>query len=197
LFNDIETDHFFDVYYKNNAEQWVLFEEGKIDSGQLQHNRFAQTLHELGLDDRCSDAIGEQYLLFYQNYWQWIDGAEKAFKAIRKKYKVGILTNGFTEIQVKKFNQLDLYSQASELIISEEVGIFKPQSGIFEHATNVAGYQPGEILYIGDSYHADIAGGHNFGWKTGWFTINGIHKEQHEADFIFNNFKDLLDLLDC
>lgn len=195
LFSDIETDWMVEVYHKINGEQWELYNEGKIDGSQLQHNRFALTLEKLGLDENSADEIGEQYLQFYQNYWQWVDGAEEAFKAISDKYKVGILTNGFTELQQKKFEQFDLYNQANELIISEEVGALKPDPVIFEYATNLAGCKPEEIFYIGDSFHSDVTGGHNFGWKVAWFTNNEDSKKQQKADFVFNDYEELMSLL--
>src|SRR5699024_7588576 len=118
-------------YHKINGQQWDLYNRGKIDSGQLQHNRFALTLREFGLDESRSDEISRYYLQVYQNYWQWLDGAEAAFNSIRNEYKVGVLTNGFTDIQEKKFEQFHLYELADELVISEQVGVLKPQPGIF------------------------------------------------------------------
>src|SRR5699024_2042988 len=81
LFNPIETDRFVEIYHKINGQQWDLYNVGKIDSGQLQHNRFALTLREFGLDESRSDEIGRYYLQVYQNYWQWLDGAEAAFNS--------------------------------------------------------------------------------------------------------------------
>lgn len=197
LFNGLETDDMVEVYHKINGEQWELYNAGKIDSDLLQHNRFALTLSELDLDENMADAMGEYYLQVYQNYWQWVDGAEEAFNAIRDKYKVGILTNGFIEIQEKKFEQFDLYNLASELVISEEVGALKPNPEIFEYATNLAGCHPEEILYIGDSYQSDITGGHNFGWKVAWFTNSEDNEKKEKADFVFDDYRELMELLDC
>lgn len=131
----------------------------------------------------------------YQHYWEWIDGAERAFKMIREHYKVGILTNGFTDIQQKKFDQLDLYNRADELIISEEVGVFKPHPGIFEHATELAGCQPEDILYIGDSFNSDVTGGINFSWNVVWLTDNTDEKKREKATFVLSGLAGLIDLL--
>jgi putative hydrolase of the HAD superfamily len=195
FFGDTETGRFIEIYNSINGKQWTLYNEGKIDADQLQHNRFDLTLRKLNLDEKNADKVGEQYLQFYQNHWRWIEGAEQAFDAIRAKYKVGILTNGFTEIQEKKFKQFDLYNRADELIISEQVGALKPHPAVFEHATKLSGYQPEEILYIGDSFQSDITGGHNYGWNTAWFMEVDGGEEQVIADFVFNDYGKLLNLL--
>ncbi len=195
VFDDIKIDQFLKTYNEINGKQWILYEKGKIGIDQLQHNRFTLTLRQLGLDDSLGDEIGAQYLKSQQIYWQWIEGAEAAFKATRNDCKVGILTNGFAELQKKKFKRLDLYHLADELVISEEVGILKPHPDIFEYATELTGYQPEEILYIGDSYHDDVAGGCNFGWHVGWFTQNGDVEKRNKADFAFSDYKMLMDLI--
>jgi putative hydrolase of the HAD superfamily len=195
FFSNIETEQFVEIYNEINGKQWTLYNEGKIDAGELQHNRFALTLSKFNLEENNPDAIGEQYLQFYQNYWLWIEGAEQAFDAIRAEYKVGILTNGFTDIQEKKFKEFDLYNRADELVISEQVGALKPHPDVFEHATSLSGCRPEEILYIGDSFQSDITGGHNYGWNTAWFMEVDGSEEQVIADFVFNDYEKLLNLL--
>jgi putative hydrolase of the HAD superfamily len=191
----VDVNQLIGVYRKINAAQWISYSEGKIDSRQLHHNRFELTLKQLGFNENQSPEVGAQYLQFYQDHWRWIDGAESAFNLIRHKYDVGILTNGFTEIQEKKFKQFQLANLTDQLIISEQTGSLKPQPAIFEYATELAGCQPEEIFYIGDSYQADITGGHNFGWKTAWFTQKGHQSQKNKVHFVFDDFKSLCNLL--
>jgi FMN phosphatase YigB (HAD superfamily) len=71
----------------------------------------------------------------------------------------------------------------------------KPHPHVFEHATKLTGYQPEEILYIGDSFTSDVTGGTDFGWKVAWFTDNGEAEKHRKADLIFNDFKNLTKVL--
>lgn len=190
-FTETSLDELIEVYHRVNSLQWKLYGKGEVDRKQLQRNRFELTLKELGLDGERHAGIGTKYMNFYRNHWQWIDGAEAAFQTIRNSFEIGILTNGFSETQKAKFEQFDLYSKAGKLVISEDVGYLKPQPEIFEHATGLTGYSPGEILYIGDSYNSDVLGGTSYGWNVAWFTSNGSADKHDKADFVFDDFVEL------
>lgn len=190
-FSSTPLDELINVYHRINGSQWKLYSEGRVTRKELQRNRFELTLQELGINSSLYSEVGSQYMNYYRNHWIWIDGAEAAFNAIRKAYDVGILTNGFSETQKAKFDRFNLYSQARHLVISEDVGHLKPHPGIFEHATELTGFSADEILYIGDSYNSDVKGGTGFGWKVAWFTSNGDAEKHKEADFVFDDFKDL------
>lgn len=195
-FADTDLQMLIDAYHKINSRQWKLYSEGKIDREKLQKNRFSQTLEALDIDPSLHKEIGISYMKCYRNHWIWVDGAETAFEKVRKRYNVGILTNGFSETQQAKFNRFDLYDRAQHLVISEDVGHLKPHPKIFEHATSLTGYQPDEILYVGDSYNSDVKGGTDFGWQVAWFTSNGKEDQHMEASFIFDDFQSLCDKLD-
>lgn len=194
-FESVSVNRLIDVYHQVNARQWTLYAEGRVNREQLQRNRFEITLNELGLDGNQYETVGNYYMQCYQNHWQWIDGAQEALKQIRRRFEVGILTNGFAETQKKKFTKFNLYDQAQYLVISEEVGHLKPHPEVFRYATKLTGCEPGEILYVGDSYSSDVKGGYNFGWKVAWFTPDGNGQESPEANFIFDDFKDLCEYL--
>ena len=53
-------------------------------------------------------------------------------------------------------------------IISEEVGINKPQPGIFQIALEKNGVGAEEAIMIGDSYSSDIQGAKNAGIDQIW-----------------------------
>lgn len=191
LFNGTDADELVKVYQAINSEQWKLYSQHKVSREELQRNRFEQTLLELELDATRHKEVGGKYMNFYQNHWEWIEGARQAFKLIKQKFDVGILTNGFAETQKKKFEQFDLYDKADHLVISEEVGVMKPHPSVFKFATEKTGYNAKDILYVGDSYSSDVIGGTDFGWQVAWFTHNGEAEKHKKADFVFNDFEDL------
>lgn len=195
LFDEITSQKLIDVYHKINSKQWSLYSQAKVNRSELQRNRFEMTLQKLGLDASRHQEVGNYYMECYRNHWQWIEGAKEAYDEIVQKYPVGILTNGFLETQQKKFEAFDLYNSAEVTVISEEVGVLKPHPDVFEYATQQAGVKAEKVLYIGDSFSSDVEGGTNFGWKVAWFTQNGDAEKHQEADFVFNDFMDLKNLL--
>jgi putative hydrolase of the HAD superfamily len=55
------------------------------------------------------------------------------------------------------------------IVDSGRLGIAKPEPAIFAHAAAELGVAPGELVHVGDSYNADIAGGRAAGLRTIWF----------------------------
>lgn len=196
IFKNVDPQTLIGVYHNVNSEQWSMYSRGEVSRGELQRNRFEQTLEQLGLDGSRYEEIGNYYMRCYRNHWQWIHGAQEAYYKVIRHYRVGILTNGFAETQRKKFEKFDLYSSADHVVISEDIGALKPDPEIFRHATDLAKVAPGEILYVGDSLTSDIEGGSNYGWNTAWFTNNGDFEKHEKADFVFEDFSALTELLD-
>ena len=67
-----------------------------------------------------------------------------------EKYKLGIISNGLGVKQWEKLIRLGLSKFFDLAMISEEVGIEKPNKIIFEDALEKAGCRAGEAVMIGD-----------------------------------------------
>lgn len=191
LFSEVSSTALIDTYHRVNSAQWRQYSQGEISRDQLQRNRFEQTLKQLSLPSGQYDQIGQYYIACYANHWQWMEGAEAMYQQVSSRYPVGIVTNGFSETQRKKFEAFDLYQSAEHMVISEDVGALKPDPKVFEYATSLTGLDADDILYVGDSFTSDIQGGMNFGWHTAWFTQNGEAGKHQQATFVFNDFKEL------
>jgi putative hydrolase of the HAD superfamily len=88
-----------------------------------------------------------------------------ALDAIRMPW--GIVTNGSAG-QLRKVEQLDLVDRAACIVISEEVGVRKPDPAIFHAAAAGVGVAPSHIMFVGDHPEADIAGAARAGMQTAW-----------------------------
>ena len=111
-----------------------------------------------------------------------MEGAIDAFKNTAAQVPVGIMTNGFSEIQRAKLSQFPIFDELSkDVIVSEEVGFLKPDVRLFKHA-EAAAKVPGEsILYVGDSLSSDVKGGLGAGWKVAWYS-----KENYDHDDVWS-----------
>jgi putative hydrolase of the HAD superfamily len=63
------------------------------------------------------------------------------------------------------------------VVISEEVGVAKPDIAIFDHTHRIIG-EPAKdrMLMVGDNPHSDILGGIDFGIETCWLNVEGKPK---------------------
>ncbi|MDR4170123.1 HAD family hydrolase [Bacillus nitratireducens] len=88
---------------------------------------------------------------------------------IKRHFKIGIITNGSTHRQKAKIINTNLNNYFDTIIISEEVGLSKPDKRIFELALNKLNVQPENTLFVGDDLEKDIAGCQNANIKGVWF----------------------------
>lgn len=97
------------------------------------------------------------------------DGVIPMLQGLQGRYRLGIISNGFPDIQRARLHSAGLYQFFDHIIISEEIGARKPDLRIFQAALDAAGTLPGETLYIGDNFLYDIRGASLAGLRTIWF----------------------------
>lgn len=199
---EVSLEEWHKKYKAINHILWERYQRDEIDRHDLQKARFHQTMSEMKLNTGRSEEIGHFYMNSYRAFWSWVDGAQAALEWVSSKVKSGIITNGFKETQELKFEKLNLKEYCSPMLITEEIGKLKPHPMVFDVATKKAGVPREEILYVGDSFSSDIVGGKNAGWQTAWFTALIDREESRNgstdisADFEFEDFDDLLNILD-
>jgi 5'-nucleotidase len=167
--HQIEAVH--EVYRAHNVPLWREYAAGRIGRADLQRLRFERLLLDLAADSVDPDAFGTHYMACYARHWRWMPGAEDAFQAIARHLPVGILTNGFSDVQHAKLDRFPILRERARcVVVSEEVGALKPDPRIFAHATAGANVPPEAVLYVGDSRHSDVDGGRAAGWQVAWLT---------------------------
>lgn len=192
----VSPERWVEMYSTNNRELWEMYGKGEISKHILQEQRFSVPMKALGISTHRSVSIGDAYLMTYEKYWAWNDGAHDVLNRIANVYRCGILTNGFEKAQERKFERFGLTPDRFILIISERSGFTKPQRGIFDYAAALAKSEPDSLLYIGDNYLSDIEGAHNAGWKTVWFNPKKTERSINVADATISRFDELLTLLE-
>lgn len=84
-------------------------------------------------------------------------------------WRIGIVTNGMTDNQLGKIRNTGLDRLVDAWCISDDVGIRKPDPGIFRLAAERCGATLSRDGWmIGDSLTLDVAGGHAAGLRTIW-----------------------------
>ncbi len=88
-----------------------------------------------------------------------IAGWADALAAARRHGPIGLITN-FNDgaMQREKIRGAGLEGQFDGIYISGEVGVWKPEPGIFAHAATDLGVQPSECVHIGNSIVSDVEG---------------------------------------
>lgn len=95
-----------------------------------------------------------------------IDGVPDMISTLRDRYRVGLLTNGPGTAQRAKLRTLGWETSFDAVVISGEIGTGKPDIRAFEALFAALDADPNEIVYVGDSADADIAGANAAGCHT-------------------------------
>lgn len=119
--------------------------------------------------------------------------AEQIVRALAKKYPLTIVSNGFVEVQYEKIERSGLAECFSHIILSEEVGIQKPDSHIFQIALDRNGLNADEVVMIGDGYVSDVVGARNAGIDQIWLTQNS--SPDQTATYLISQLSELQSLL--
>jgi putative hydrolase of the HAD superfamily len=137
---------------------------------------YATLLGEFGMDD--AGMAAKLFDHYEQNVWRFaygFDGMSETLNEIRALgWKTGIVSNGKTHIQMRSLLALNLDRLVDLYLISENVGLRKPDPEIFQLAARKLSVCPSNCVFVGDSPEADIIGAQRVGMKTVWFP-NGAH----------------------
>ena len=87
---------------------------------------------------------------------------------LKQKYPLGLITNGPADIQREEVVTLNLGGFFEHIFIEGEVGEGKPLQSVFKKAQEAMGFDPHELLFVGNSYDHDIAPAIEAGWRTVW-----------------------------
>ena len=86
---------------------------------------------------------------------------------LKKKYKVGMISNTHRSIAKKKLEAIGLSLKTfNPLITTYELNTYKPDPGPFLKALEMVGMSPEKSVYIGDSVENDILGAKGVGMRT-------------------------------
>jgi len=109
-----------------------------------------------------------QYDAAYRKNRRPVPGSRDLLDALKKHVQLGIITNGFCDLQKEKMEVLGISPLIDVIVISEEAGFRKPDTRIFRTALSRAGADPAKSLYVGDSWNVDILPAHRCGMRAIW-----------------------------
>ncbi len=161
------------IYEKINRKCWDAFEAGTLPQAAINETRFKEFLVALNFPTTNAIEVGNYYLEQLSEKAAFMEGAEALLDMYYQKYQLGIVTNGLKEVQRPKLEKNNLMHYFKIIIVSDEIGVSKPNVDFFDTAFTEMKFPPKEkVLIIGDSLSSDIKGGHNYGIDTCWYNPN-------------------------
>jgi len=173
------TNEEYGIYVAVNKAIWQEMELGKIDQAALKAERFRRFFDKLEIKED-PERFSREYLYNLSKAGFLFEGAGDLLERLKGSCRMVLLTNGLTSVQESRLGTSPIRPYFEELVISESVGISKPDPGIFRHTFEKIGYGDKEkALMIGDSLTSDILGGLNYGLDTCWYNAGKKTNEKN------------------
>lgn len=109
----------------------------------------------------------EVYSEQYKASWRLFDDVAPCLDRL-KVHTLGIISNGKLTEQSQKLERMGLAGRFATVVISDEVGIGKPDSRIFLEACRRLGVKPADCVYVGDDWNNDVIGSRAVGMTPVW-----------------------------
>ena len=176
-------DELVRAYFEINQRMWLKLATREIDVKTLRAARVAALFDGLALTPPRDPAdLGREYLELYATFSYPFAGAEETLAALSARLPLGLLTNGFTDIQRPKVSRLGWDRYFRWLGVAEELDAFKPDPAIFTRMCERMALAPGDVLYCGDSPVEDIIPARTAGLRSCWLRREGPEVAAWNAD---------------
>lgn len=189
-----ETD--YDTYREINRQVWTMMEAGKLSHDELKTKRWTLYFAERQIQYDPAEA-NKKYFEYIKINPVFVRYAQELLEELKGNFQLAIITNGLAEVQRPRIEKTGLDKYFAHFVISDELGVAKPNHDYFEYCHQLIQNPPKErVLVVGDTFEADIQGAKNYGYKSCWYNPWFQSEKNRESDYIIRNLKELRLILD-
>jgi putative hydrolase of the HAD superfamily len=154
-----DPDEFESRSYEFADGHYELLLRGDIDYDTYRRDYVRHGLEPWGeLDDELFAAYSDARTRSVDLIELFEDAVETIRSLRARGLKIGILTNGPSELQRRKLRRIGIEDEVDAVAVSEEIGASKPDPQAYERAVAMLGLQPAEVAMVGDHVVNDVAG---------------------------------------
>lgn len=146
------------AYHEINDSCWKALERGETTQAKLKKDRFRMLMEHLGRRDDMYLEMAVFYEEHLGDYNDLLPGAVELLEALHGRMKLVLVSNGISRTQRRRLATSPITPFFDAIIISEEVGVSKPDPKMIDCALeSVGGADRSRVILLGDSATADIA----------------------------------------
>ncbi|MDX1727069.1 MAG: pyrimidine 5'-nucleotidase, partial [Pseudoalteromonas tetraodonis] len=86
-------------YQNTNKSLWIAYQNNEITSSHLQVTRFSELANKLGVP---AQQLNDDFLSAMSEICMPLPGAVELLNALKPHAKLGIITNGFSQLQARR-----------------------------------------------------------------------------------------------
>lgn len=121
-----------------------------------------------GLTEQEILRLGQKFKEIRENSLHLFPEVPEVLEELQGVYKLGLLTNGPSDLQRSKIEILGIEPWFEDIVVSGEHGTAKPNPKIFEIALERLNTDQKRSVYVGNSQRYDVAGANNAGLPVIW-----------------------------
>lgn len=191
---DARIDH--EAYY-------ALYREIARETGRgyesVSNEAYRRLLARQGYEDaELARRVAERYRAIRLESLALYPETREVLEALHGRLKLGVISNGPSEIQWAKLSRFGLRDYFDDVVISGDVGVDKPDESIFRLALERLGARPEASAHVGDDPSADVAGATHAGMRALWVNRGVLAFEPGEPapHHEIQDLREILSLLD-
>ncbi len=167
-------DGVYPAFDRINEGLWRQIERGELTRAEHARIRWQRIFDELGIeaDGPAFEPVFKSCLC---ETGVPMPGARELLNDLKGRYTLCVASNAPYQQQVSRLRNAGMLEYFDHLFISERIGFLKPDPRFFAAClSELQKPHKDEVLLVGDSLTADIAGGEAFGIQTCWFDPKGL-----------------------
>lgn len=161
----IYCDNFVDKYFPNITPEEKIIKmdqmEEYVDGGYKDREVYFPELIDLWnwTDHPPMQELYDSFNLDYGKNVVMLPHAIETLHEIKRRGLVlGAISNGVSELQNMKFDTAGIRDLFDVVVVSGDIGIYKPDRRIFDYAVKLSGLENHETVFVGDHPVNDIKG---------------------------------------
>ena len=165
-----------DAYVDAAIDFWTQLGPGspKPAMGEIRPMMWRAALQRHGIEDgRLALELARRFDELRVERVELFPEAGPVLNALRGRYRMAIISNGFAETHELKIARLELERFFERIILAAELEMAKPDPAVFVHAMELLGVGPDESIMVGDRYDRDVIGAHEAGMRAVWIKCRG------------------------
>ena len=184
----------YDAFQAVNKLLWVAYQNNEITAEDIQMRRFAKLAEQTGVHQI---QLNQELMAEMAKVSKPLDGVMEMLETLYPEVKMGIITNGFTELQQQRLQNTQTEKFFEIVVVSEQIGVAKPDRKVFDYAfSQMDKLDKTKILMVGDTLASDILGGYNSGIDTCWFNhANLVNDTKIQPTYEIKDIRELVGIV--
>ena len=192
-------DDYQAVFRPLDKELWnnATLNKGEVTEQQIPEYRFKKLFDIIHIRYKDYSKANELFRYGLEHSSGLIPNAKEILKYLNSKdYKLFVISDGLEKIQKSRIINCKIEIYFTDIIVSEEVGVSKPNPIIFKTLLERNNLKSNEVIMIGDSLRKDIKGANNTNIKSIWYNpFQTINNTESIPDYEIRNLLELKSLL--